>query len=218
MSQLRDQEDQMHRFVLRQCISHFKQALDRELDETTRATVQDLLLKAERELVAAESIWSWTCPELNISSELGRLAEKCLDAAVATHGADFGSLQIWDEGTQSLCMIAQKNFGRSFVEQFARVHAGQVTTCEAARASRCPVLIEDVETDPEFVPLRGVVKPVGVRAIQTTPVFSSSGLLVGMISTYFRKPRRFKSPISANIIHRVGRLFEHGYVDGTIER
>jgi GAF domain-containing protein len=44
--------------------------------------------------------------------------------------------------------------------------------------------------DKEFSPCREVVSHAGIRAVQSTPIISSSGALLGVMSTHFAAPHR----------------------------
>jgi GAF domain-containing protein len=50
------------------------------------------------------------------------------------------------------------------------------------------IVIEDVETEAEYAPLRAVAAEAGFRAVQSTPMVTSGGIFVGMISTHFSQP------------------------------
>lgn len=50
-------------------------------------------------------------------------------------------------------------------------------------------MIRDVETDPAYAAHRDIARNAGYRAVQSTPFFSRNGLLLGMLSTYFKQPR-----------------------------
>jgi GAF domain-containing protein len=50
--------------------------------------------------------------------------------------------------------------------------------------------VEDVQTDPGFAPYRAIAASAGFRAVQSTPITSRKGELLGVLSTYFRKPHR----------------------------
>src|SRR5262249_39026083 len=52
------------------------------------------------------------------------------------------------------------------------------------------VVIEDVELDPSFEPHRRIAAAAGYRAVQSTPLKSRSGGVLGMLSTHFRQPHR----------------------------
>ena len=54
------------------------------------------------------------------------------------------------------------------------------------------IIIEDVSASPVFAGTRALemLLAAGVGADQSTPLFSRSGHLVGMLSTHYRTPRR----------------------------
>jgi C4-dicarboxylate-specific signal transduction histidine kinase len=56
--------------------------------------------------------------------------------------------------------------------------------------SRSRIVIEDIETDAPFVPHRHIALAAGFRAVQSTPLFSRGGEILGMISTHFKHPHR----------------------------
>jgi GAF domain-containing protein len=52
------------------------------------------------------------------------------------------------------------------------------------------VIIDDVESDKAFSPAsRAILLGEGVRAVQSTPLISTSGAFVGMLSTHFATVR-----------------------------
>jgi GAF domain-containing protein len=51
-------------------------------------------------------------------------------------------------------------------------------------------IIEDVKSDPSFAPHRHIAASAGFRAVQSTPIFSRSDEVLGMISSHFRQPHR----------------------------
>jgi signal transduction histidine kinase len=51
-------------------------------------------------------------------------------------------------------------------------------------------IVEDVEADPAFAPHGPIAASAGFRAVQSTPVTSRSGELLGVLSTHFRNPHR----------------------------
>ena len=61
-------------------------------------------------------------------------------------------------------------------------------TWNLQRAER--VIIEDVLTDPDFAPHCATAASAGFRAVQSTPLFSRNGELLGIVSTHFRQPHR----------------------------
>lgn len=181
----------MRRFVIRQNIERFERLLASDVDGIRRLQLERLLSEARHELAGLQGIWSWTCPHLGINDSIGAEAENLLDEIVNAHGAQFGSLQVWDNAADGLRLIAHSNFDRGSAEQFAIVRNGDGTVCEAAQATQAPVIIEDIEKGRTFVSLRDWTQAIGIRAIQTTPVFGHSRKFVGAFSTHYATPRAF---------------------------
>src|SRR5215831_9313090 len=112
-----------------------------------------------------------------------------LDAAIEITGANMGNIQLLDQGV--LKIVAQRGFERPFLEFFDSVHEGNAA-CGTARHLGERVIVEDVSTSPVFAdsPARDVVLAAGVKAVQSTPLISRSGSLIGIFSTHFREPHR----------------------------
>jgi GAF domain-containing protein len=53
-----------------------------------------------------------------------------------------------------------------------------------------PGFIEDVLRDLEYAPCRTIALASGYRAVQSTPLISSSGTFVGVLSRHFATPHR----------------------------
>ena len=51
-------------------------------------------------------------------------------------------------------------------------------------------MIEDVETDPRFIPFQTVARAANFRAVQSTPIMNREGAPLGILSTHFRTPQR----------------------------
>jgi PAS domain S-box-containing protein len=113
-----------------------------------------------------------------------------LDAAIATTSADMGILLLLDTSSVTLKLTTSRGFEKPFLDHFNTVHIGQ-GTCGAALRSTERVFIEDVSTSPVFVgtPELDIMLSAGVRAVQSTPLITRSGQLVGMLSTHYRTPR-----------------------------
>jgi len=115
-----------------------------------------------------------------------------LDAAIFVTGADKGNLQLLQPETQTLVITAQRGFHKPFLDFFARVDVGTAAACAAALSAAKRVAVEDVMTSELFAgqPTADVLLAEGVRAVQSTPLLSSSGRVFGMISTHFTRPLR----------------------------
>jgi PAS domain S-box-containing protein len=114
-----------------------------------------------------------------------------LDAAIFLTQADKGSIQLLDHSVGGLRLVAQRGFESRFVDLFALV-TNQATSCRAAMDTRERVIVEDMLESNIFAgtPELQVFLFAGVRAVQSTPLLSSSGKLLGMVSTYYTTPYR----------------------------
>ena len=121
--------------------------------------------------------------------EIGSLMEDILSAAIEIAGADMGNVQLLDRETNVLKIVAQRGFESAFEDFFTAVHA-EMAVCGEAMARGERVVIEDVAASPIFsdTPFRGAMLSAGVRAVQSTPLVSRSGRIVGMFLTYYRQP------------------------------
>ena len=115
--------------------------------------------------------------------------EEVLDAAISLLDADFGNVQLYDPESHSLKIVAHRGFEQEFLDYFNSVPEG-TASCGTAFERRERVIVEDVLSDPAFAPHLEIVAGAGYRAVQSTPLFSRGGDLLGMISTHFRQPHR----------------------------
>jgi two-component sensor histidine kinase len=120
--------------------------------------------------------------------------ETCCDeitrTAIAISGADKGNLQLFDETLGSLRIIAQQGFQERFLKFFEHVDDHVAASCGTAMATNEQVIVDDVLTSKIFVgqPAQEVLLDAEVRAIISTPLSSSKGGLLGVISTHFSRP------------------------------
>lgn len=118
------------------------------------------------------------------------LLGEIVDAAIEITDADMGNIQMLNGGDE-LKIIVSRGFSRPFLDFFANVHEN-MASCGTAMAKRERVIVEDVTKSPIFVgtPSLKVVLEAGVQAVQSTPLVSRSGRLLGMFSTHYRAPHR----------------------------
>lgn len=109
--------------------------------------------------------------------------ETILDDTISLHGAEYGNVQLplGDE----LVIVAQRGLHEPFLKAFMRVKKDDDCACGRAPRLRKTVVITDVEKDADFAAFVHDAKTAGFRAVQSTPLFTSDGLLLGMVSTHF---------------------------------
>jgi PAS domain S-box-containing protein len=122
--------------------------------------------------------------------DLAACLQEMLDVAIEISGADKGNIQLVDRYTGQLSVIAQSGFDSSFLAYFA--NQTPFSACGRAIETQQRVIVEDVRQSALFVgtPSLSAMLTANVRAVQSTPLISSSGQVLGVISTHFTNPRR----------------------------
>jgi PAS domain S-box-containing protein len=117
------------------------------------------------------------------------LLGEILDAAMAITQADMGNVQLFED--DALRIVSQRGFDAPFLDFFNAVHHGY-GTCGTALERGERVVVEDVATSPIFAgtPALEVILGTGACAVQSTPLTSRSGQVLGVFSTYYRVKRR----------------------------
>lgn len=123
--------------------------------------------------------------------DLDKCLHSIIDAAIVITGADKANLQLLDPDSNSLSIAAQREFDQPFLRLFARVD-DQSSACAAALQCGERVIVEDVTKSEIFsdaASARAMLE-AGVRAVVSTPLTSSKGALMGILSVHFGTPRR----------------------------
>jgi signal transduction histidine kinase len=154
---------------------------------------RETALRESQERLAAEA---GALESLNaVSSRLWHkpeLAAGLDEAVVACIGllkADFGNIQLYDPARGVLTIAAHRGFNQDFLDFFREVSARDDAACGRSLRHSQRTIIEDVDADPEYAPMRDIARSAGYRAAQSTPLISN-GQPLGMITTHWRQPYR----------------------------
>jgi signal transduction histidine kinase/ActR/RegA family two-component response regulator len=168
----------------------------RQHELTEQAEQAAAALRESEERLAAELAATKALQEISIKmiqeGDVKALYEQILDAAIAVMLSNMASIQILDEGQDALRMLAFRGFGPEFGKIFELNGPDTRTSCSVARLVGHRVIVSDVETC-DFIagtPALEDHRKTGVRAAQSTPLISRSGLLLGMISTHWSQPHQ----------------------------
>ena len=115
------------------------------------------------------------------------MLDSALEAALEAAHAPMGNVQL--KGEDGLRIVAQRGLPQPFLDFFARVTEAHCACGTAGRmASR--IVVSDVATHPIFAGSEGgkVLAAAGVRAVQSTPLISITGNVLGMLSTHYDQP------------------------------
>ena len=162
--------------------------------EITRRKQMEAALHASEEQLAAElramqDLHSLTTQLLG-ARDMTTALYQVLDASIAMHRADFGNIQVYNPAIGALEIVAQRGFKQDFLDSFRIVGINDESACARAMRQGKQVTIEDVENDRAYALYREIAAAAGYRAVQSTPLISRGGDLIGILSTHFRRPHR----------------------------
>jgi GAF domain-containing protein len=128
---------------------------------------------------------------LTAMSDLTSILHEVLDATMELQGSDFGDVQLYDNSTETLKIVAHRGVPQEFLDYFETVDANDTSACGLALRSGARIIIEDVNVHPDYEPHRGIAASTGYRGVQSTPMLDRhTGKPIGMLSTLFREPYR----------------------------
>jgi len=124
-------------------------------------------------------------------AELTECLNDIVDTGISLLAADKGNIQTYDATSGMLVIVAQRGFDKPFLDFFSSVSDAS-SACGEAMKMTGPVIVEDVAHSDIFFgkPSLKVVTDAGVRAVLSTPLASSTGHLMGVMSVHFQRPHR----------------------------
>ncbi len=168
-----------------------KQELARRVEERTEA-----LMASERRLAAElDSFRRLQQVSTRMISEEDpqSLYDQILDAATAIMRSEYASIQMYypERGPAGeLRLLGFRGFNEDAARFWEWVRPASESTCGIALRTRERVVVSDVEQC-DFMAgsddLRTYLD-TGIHAVQSTPLLSRNGRLLGMISTHWRRP------------------------------
>ena len=167
-------------------------ALAEEVAERTWAAVDRARAEA---IVAADLQDTQRLRELGarlvIEGDIQTLYQAIMSAAIALTGADAGTVQIFDESTQELVLLATQGFERNMTEHFYRVNASSNTPCGIALRNGAHSFVDfDVPQSEDPDGSMRMHVEAGYLSAQSTLLITRSGRRIGMVSTHWREHHR----------------------------
>jgi PAS domain S-box-containing protein len=157
----------------------------------------DVKLRAREEELAAElsatRLLQAISLEMAHEADIDSVYEKLVEGARSIMHADFASMQQLypHQGEHGeLLLLGYRGFSAEAAQFWTWVRARSACTCGRALVSRQRVISTDVEADPCLAGTADLetYRQTGIRAVQSTPLMSRRGNLVGMISTHWKQP------------------------------
>jgi hypothetical protein len=123
---------------------------------------------------------------------LDTLYDRILDAAMNLMSSAMSSMQLLDPEHNQLRLLACKGFHPQSAIFWERVCFDSGSTCGLAFSAGCRVMVPDIETCDFMAGTADLdeYRRSNIRAVQSTPLVSRSGQLLGMISTHWREPHQ----------------------------
>ncbi|RJQ62469.1 MAG: response regulator [Desulfobacteraceae bacterium] len=153
---------------------------------------EELMKQLKAELDAARHLQQIST-QLIQAGDIQTLYEQLLDTAVAILQADFASIQILypDRGaTGELRLLGNRGFDAQAAEFWEWVSADSRSACGIALSTGQRVFTADVRRCDFMAGSEDLAMYIetGILAVQTTPLISRSGTVLGMFSTHWREP------------------------------
>ena len=160
-----------------------------------RNRVDQQLREREAQLaeeLAAASMLQELSIEMAGQSDSAALYDKLIDAAVTIMRSDFGSMQQYYPhlgARGELKLLGHRGFTPEAAKFWAWVRADSSCTCGVAISRRERVIAADVENAAFMAGTADLETylQAGIHAVQSTPLISRGGELVGMISTHWKE-------------------------------
>jgi PAS domain S-box-containing protein len=164
--------------------------LVRRIDEKERMEKQlrELYDAVSTELSAMRHLHEFATYVLS-AGDIESILREMLKAVVKLQAADFGDIWLYDKESEGLDCVAQMCSPANHEMSLSSLcKPGSLLWQAAANGERDA--IEDVLTDKRFVPYLDIAASEGFRSLNFAPLVTFTGGHVGVMSTYFRQPRR----------------------------
>src|SRR6185503_15135370 len=129
--------------------------------------------------------------EMATEPDTTMMYDKLVDSARLIMSSDFASMQqhhpdVGEHG--ELQLLGTRGFNADATRFWTWVRADSKCTCGRALATGKRVLVPDVEKAAFIAGSADLTcyRNAGIRAVQSTPLFSRRGRLVGMLSTHWK--------------------------------
>jgi PAS domain S-box-containing protein len=147
--------------------------------------------KLSLELAATRKLQSIST-RLIQEDDVASLYEQLINAAIELMNSDMGSIQIYDPEKNQLQLLAYKGFHPASATFWKWVNADSKSSCGMALINNQRIIIRDINDDAEMQRTEDLHYYClsGITAVQSTPLISRAGNIVGMISTHWSKPHQ----------------------------
>lgn len=148
------------------------------------------------------------------AADLQALYGRAIVVASELLEADCASIQVRVPNKQQLRLVASRGLAPEAEAFWECVDAGSSSACGQALRRGQRVIIPDVESDERLAGTEDLrhMRLCGIRAVQSTPLLSSGGEPLGMLSTHWRRehhPSSASLRLLDSLARQIVRLIEH---------
>ena len=114
-----------------------------------------------------------------------------LGTAIRLTGADCGHIKMVEPEGDRLQIIAHAGYSPAFLQSCER-HSNHKTVCRQVMEEKVRFIEEDITRSPHFSGENGLLfQQEGFVSVQSTPLLSSTGHLLGILSTQYKQAHHF---------------------------
>lgn len=163
------------------------------------STLCENQLELTKELAVWEQLQNISLHQLTRGDRVEVLYDQILKAAMKVMRSDMAIMHLlWPErGKRSddLLLVGARGLDAATVEGFKKEHLDSSDPTGRSFLTGGRVMVEDIESCEFLNPSRlKVLRKLGIRAAQSTPLRSRSDRILGILSTYWRQPYRPSEP------------------------
>lgn len=121
------------------------------------------------------------------------ILNEVVESAINITDSDKGNLQLFDPETNTLRIAASRGYNQDFLEYFAIIDKNLSAACTISLKTLEQVFIPDICTHSIFAdnPALDILLAENISSVQSTPLISSTGQVLGMISTHSAKTNKY---------------------------
>jgi len=123
-------------------------------------------------------------------TELQEVLDNLLQHAMMMCGTKAGTLQLVNETNNTLEFAASFGLSDEFINHFRIVTCDDGSVCGRALKKKETIYIDDLTTDKSFAKHLNLALQNKIISVQSTPLISGSGKIVGIVSVHFSTRRK----------------------------
>jgi PAS domain S-box-containing protein len=154
----------------------------------TRKKIEQSEKQLHKELIDVQQL-NKISTQLISEDNIDQLYQLILETAKVIMESDYASIQLWLPENNELLLLAWQNFHPDSAAFWKKVSIGEASSCGMALQNKQQVIVTDIEKCDFMAGTEDLYyyRLSGIRAVQSTPLVSRDGHVVGMISTHWKK-------------------------------